>query len=136
MERLVLDAQLVGPLSGGLRLSTNGDESIVAAIVLLLFLGRPTTVLRLIIAAGVNAVNRVLGRRFLSHVGEKVLERIPAGAHGNSFGTILSVGSRVLVGAAASYLRPYAMFGCAGKSVRGVSGDAYGPVNVNIETSA
>ena len=76
-----------------------------ALIQLLFSLRRPSAITWLVVAVVVDAVDRVIGRRFLPHVGIERLERIaPAVAHANAASAVVVKG--VIVSVVAPHLHP------------------------------
>jgi hypothetical protein len=83
MQDVVADAEFLGPIHQWLRPSVVGNEAGAASIAHLLFLGGPTAIVRGVAFRVVNTFDGVSGRRAGTHIGKKVLEIVPALAHGH-----------------------------------------------------
>lgn len=71
----------------------------------------PATILRLVVAAVVDAIDRVAGRWTPAHVGNEVLVVEPAVAYGNTAPAIVGIPLVSRVGAALQHATPRAIFG-------------------------
>lgn len=84
-------ATLVRPLREGLCSTVNSQAPVVAFVVALDFMRRPSAITRFVVAVIVDAIDRV-ARWALSHVGQKIDERVtPSVAHGNTTCAVVMV---------------------------------------------
>lgn len=87
-------------------------------VAVLLILRRPAAIRWLVIAVIVDTVQRMLWRRALAHVGEKILEGIaPTGANRNSARPVILPTGVILVCAALNHSGPSAVFPSAALAV-------------------
>lgn len=94
MNGVGIDTEYTRPLSNRQRLPLKVKKMYRRAIVTLFFGRGPAAVVGAIIAVTVNAVNRVLFRRRLPHVSDKVLDRFdPALADLNTFCAVVRAGA-------------------------------------------
>lgn len=94
-----MNSGFVGPLSQGHGLTECSDLVISARVIRLLLWRGPATVARFVVAVAVDSFYRLTGR-WLTHVCEKVLERLPSLAHADASATINTESSARGVGAA------------------------------------
>ena len=91
---------------------------VASSVVVLLFNGCPTAILRRVVPVVVDSVEGVKGSlpvttgRAWTHVGKKVIERFqPAGTYGDPTTTVVVIILRQWVRAAVLHLRPRLIFG-------------------------
>ena len=108
------------------------EWSIVAFVVRLLLLRRPSAIRGFVIAVSVNAVNGMKRRWPVPHVGKKPSKIIPFLANGNTSSAVVFKGFALLIQASLAHARPNAVFGRMGQVVFPVSI----PQLVSEETSA
>ncbi len=90
----------------------------VSSIVCLLFLGRPTTIPRLVVSIVVDAVKRPTRPRFATHVGKEHRKGTPVRRYANTASAIVPIGRRSPVQASASHACPASVLGGLPFSVR------------------
>src|SRR5579859_11850 len=99
----------------------------VAALVLALFArGGPTAVAWLVVPVVVDPINGPTSRAF-AHVGEKVLERVPALAHRDPATAVVVVGDVAGISAPIKHVFPRPVSGRITQAVPGVRGSYFGP---------
>ncbi len=121
----VSQSHIGAPCNGGKRrnghsLALIDDVSVLARVARLLAPCRPSAVCRFVIAVVVDAVNRMIRRRSMSHVGQECLERLaPSVAHANAASAVIApfVGSGIHASFADT--KPHVELGSAGVSVTG-----------------
>lgn len=77
-DRIWFDAGIFGPSRDRLRTSDVGKQGIRSSVTRLLLSSGPAAVARLVISIVVDAVDGVIRRRASAHVGDEVLEDLPA----------------------------------------------------------
>jgi hypothetical protein len=113
---IAVNAKASAPVRNGVSLSVNRDLSDSGLVVVLLNPSRPLAVARLVMAFAVDSLQSVLGRRSLSHVGNKVREGVePAVANVDSTASVAWMGAKT---ASFAHGAPNAVFGCIAGSVR------------------
>lgn len=113
---IAVNAETAAPVRNGVGLSVNRDLSDSGLVVVLLNPSRPLAVARLVMAFAVDSLQSVLGRRSLSHVGNKVREGVePAVANVDSTASVAWMGAKT---AAFAHGAPNAVFWCIAGSVR------------------
>ena len=93
--------------------TVDGEHVRRSAVARLLELGRPSAVLRAVVAVIVDAVETVLGRRARTHVLEEGFEGVPPFAHLDAAATVAGVGVVALVAATLAHPAPGPVLWCA-----------------------
>ena len=86
------NADFSSPLSNGLSLVAEGQCSVRAAVVVLNFSECPSTVVRIVVAVGIDAIKRIFRAGAFAHIGKEVLEAVkPAVANGYAATAIVRI---------------------------------------------
>jgi hypothetical protein len=122
-QSTVVNTKMPGPIGYAHCLAIVGDIVILARIVALFSAGSPSAIVRGVRPVIVNALDRMLRRWPLSHVGEEVVEgRVPSLAHDNPAPAIVRVDMGVGIVASGADASPYLVFGRTGTPMLGAHG--------------
>lgn len=114
-----INAKNFAPLRSAFSDSVNFYHDVTACIPHLLFGGRPSAIFRGVVAVNVFPIYRMLGGRFLSHIGKEIFKRVlPSVADYNSSSAILRIFMIIRIVTASFYKLPTAVLRGAYTSVR------------------
>lgn len=135
-ERHRSNSDFSSPVSGDHSSAFELNMPILARVSSLLSFRRPPTILWLIVAVIINAVNRkTFGAR--PHVGVEGGERIsPSFTNCNSSVSIIFIGRIIGIFASLNHSYPHSILRSMGQAVRGISANANIPGNFPIKATA
>ncbi len=110
MNKLNVNTSVLTPLHNGFGESESSQIRVVSLISRLLFLCCPVAVFRRIRAVVIAPINRVLQCWGLTHVGKKVLERVPSFADEYAASSVVRVIDAGFVGATLHHQSPSVVF--------------------------
>lgn len=135
-DGVLASSNLFGPSFYAHRAAAICKPPVIAFVILLFLISRPSAIIRRIAFLVVNAINGVFLARWLSHISKKVLKTVPpAFAHANPFGTIFQIPWISAVIASRNHPSPDSIDSGLAHIMCGISGDEHGSFLVNVETS-
>lgn len=105
------NSNITRPVGEDSRLPMEGELAVVSCVPLLLFRGRPSTILRRVSLFVVTSIQRVFRRWSPTDVFQKLLETTPSRAHVDAPGTVVLVARAVGVGATLVHRFPRLVLG-------------------------
>jgi hypothetical protein len=106
-----VDVRLSCPLHDRQGLSVDREEMVGTFVVLLLSRSGPPNIAWLVVSIVVDAIDLMPWRRPQPHVGQEILELVPAFAHGDPASTVVFVLFVIWVAAARMHVAPRMVFG-------------------------
>ncbi len=110
MKNLFINSNFFAPLSYGQRARVMGQPNVASLIARLLTSRRPSAVLRAIAFFVVDAINLVLGRRAVAHVGVEVFKFTPPVADDDSSASVVNIVRGLSVVATTFHVCPNRVF--------------------------